>query len=89
MEKESEVIEMINFDIEAMIKSGVDKDKLSTDLKRLGEIAFHIQDITDDQIDEAKAIMKEYNDKGYNVYEESDKDFIEELFDWVMSKAKY
>ncbi|MEE3496787.1 MAG: hypothetical protein VZR06_16655 [Butyrivibrio sp.] len=80
---------MINIDIEALIKSGVDKDKLSADLKRLGEIVFHIQDLTEEQIDEAKAILKEYNDNGYNVYEESDKDFIDELRDWAMSRVKY
>ena len=40
-------------------------------------------------IEEAKAILKEYNDNGFNVYEESDKDFKDELIDWVMSRTKY
>ena len=34
---------MINFDIDALIKSGVDKDKLSADLKRLGDILISLQ----------------------------------------------
>ena len=80
---------MINFDIDALIKSGVDKDKLSADLKRLGDIVFQIQNITESDIEEAKAILKEYNDNGFNVYEESDKDFKDELIDWVMSRVKY
>jgi len=80
---------MINFDIDALIKSGVDKDKLSADLKRLGDIVFQIQNITESDIEEAKAILKEYNDNGFNVYEESDKDFKDELTDWVMSRVKY
>ena len=80
---------MINFDIDALIKSGVDKDKLSADLKRLGDIVFQIQNITESDIEEAKAILKEYNDNGFNVYEESDKDFKDELIDWAMSRVKY
>ena len=80
---------MINFDIDALIKSGVDKDKLSADLKRLGEIGFDVENITESDIEEAKAILKEYNDNGFNVYEESDKDFKDELIDWVMSIVKY
>ena len=80
---------MINFDIDALIKSGVDKDKLSADLKRLGDIVFQIQNIQESDIEEAKAILKEYNDNGFNVYEESDKDFKDELTDWVMSRVKY
>ena len=80
---------MINFDIDALIKSGVDKDKLSADLKRLGDIVFHIQNIPESGIEEAKAILKEYNDNGFNVYEESDKDFKDELIDWAMSRVKY
>ncbi len=80
---------MINFDIDALIKSGVDKDKLFADLKRLGDIVFHIQNITESDIEEAKAILKEYNDNGFNVYEESDKDFKDELIDWAMSRVKY